>query len=667
MTVRLSPIQAATRRDAFGPVHQPVSEEPWSGGPRPDEGVRPTAFPLRQLFMRRSISVARLRLVAALLIVAACSCREKAETDVRPTATSGTEPSKADGASGKQVVTRHDREPSKPRSSNDPAAVTKSSVAQGLKVASPSDNVKVVTIGDRLRFEDVAGRLGIQHRYDNGATGQSLMIEATGGGAGWFDFDLDGRLDLYLTQGGNPTKPGSPEQPPDRLFRQLDDGTFRDVAGLARTAERGYTQGVSMADFDQDGFPDIYVTNVGPNVLYRNNGDGTFENVTDAAGVAERLWSSSAAWGDLDLDGDLDLYVCNYVNFDPINPRICRNTKGVPSMCHPQLMEAVPDHCFINLGDGTFHEEARQRGLFGDGNKALGVAIADLNNDGLPDVFVANDTTPNFLFVNQGGGQFVEAAMLLGCAVSGDGLPQANMGVGVGDYDRNGFLDIYVTHFVNEWNTLYQNLGTRGFHDVSGMTGLVRPPLTKLGFGTVMHDFDRDGLQDLFVTNGHIDDHRSEGGEWAMTAQTLSFDGRRWHDVSATAGDYFRHKVIGRGVASGDFDDDGRLDLAVVHQDANVAVLKNVSQGGHWLKVRLFGRTSNRSAIGTRVVVRVGDDSWMQELAGGTSYCSSHEPALLFGLGDVLAPVRVSIRWPNGHEQELNDISVDRVLRVVEE
>ncbi|MEK6260409.1 MAG: CRTAC1 family protein [Planctomycetota bacterium] len=540
-------------------------------------------------------------------------------------------------------------------------------MSQGLKVATPSRDVKVVMISDRLRFEDVASQLGIQHRYDNGAAGQSLMVEATGGGAGWFDFDLDGRLDLYLTQGGNPAKPGSPEQPPDRLFRQVDEGSFRDVADRAGTAERGYSQGVVMADFDQDGFADIYVTNVGSNVLYRNNGDGTFENVTDAARVADQLWSSSAAWGDLDLDGDLDLYVCNYVDFDPSHPRICRNSKGVPAMCHPNQMQAVPDHCFINLGDGTFHEEARQRGLFGDGNKGLGVAIADLNNDGLPDVFVANDTTPNFLFVNQGGGQFVESAMLLGCAVSGDGLPQANMGIGLGDYDRNGFLDIYVTHFVNEWNTLYQNLGPRGFHDVSGMTGLVRPPLTKLGFGTVMHDFDRDGLQDLFVANGHIDDHRSEGGEWAMTPQVLSYDGRRWHEVSATAGDFFRHKVIGRGVASGDFDDDGRLDLAVVHQDANAAVLRNVSQGGHWLKVRLVGRTSNRSAIGSHVVVRAGNDSWMQELAGGTSYCASHEPALLFGLGEVSTPVRISIRWPNGHDQELNGISVDRIVRMVEE
>ena len=629
MTVRHLPTGPTTRRDAFF-------------------GARPC-------------------LVAALLIVATCSCRERAEKNVRQTAITGTEASLAGEASGEKVIDKNRREHPRPPSSNDPAAGTTPSVAQGLKVAGPSSDVKVVTIGDRMRFEDVASRLGIQHRYDNGATGQSLMVEATGGGAGWFDFDLDGRLDLYLTQGGNPAKPASPEQPADRLFCQRDDGTFHDVAGLAGTGERGYTQGVSMADFDQDGFPDIYVTNVGPNVFYRNNGDGTFENVTEAAGVADRLWSSSAAWGDLDLDGDLDLYVCNYVNFDPVNPRICRNAKGVPSMCHPQLMEAVPDHCFINLGDGTFREEAAERGLFGQGNKALGVTIADLNNDGLPDVYVANDTTPNFLFVNRGGGRFVESAMLVGCAVSGDGLPQASMGIGLGDYDRNGFLDLYLTHFVNEWNTLYRNLGPQGFHDVSGITGIVKPTLKKLGFGTVMHDFDHDGWQDVFVANGHIDDHRSEGGEWAMAAQVLSFDGRRWHDVSATTGDYFRHKVIGRGVASGDFDDDGRLDLAVAHQDTNAAVLKNVSKCGHWLKVRLHGRTSNRSAIGSRVVVRAGDDSWMQELVGGTSYCASHEMALLFGLGDVSAPVRVSIRWPNGYERELNDIGVDQVLRVVEE
>ncbi len=602
-----------------------------------------------------------------MMIVVVCSCRARTEPSAVPPTTTGAEVPHASGPPDKLVVTNSNRENSKPPSSNGPATVTKSSVAQGLKLASPPDSVKVVTIGDRLRFEDVARQLGIQHRYDNGAAGQSLMVETTGGGAGWFDFDLDGRLDLYLTQGGNPAKPGSPDQPPDRLFRQQGDGTFHDVADLAGTDERGYSQGVVMADFDQDGFPDIFVTNLGPDVLYRNNGDGTFENLSDAAGVADPLWGSSAAWGDLDLDGDLDLYVCNYLEFDPVHPRLCLGKKGTPVICHPSVLDAVPDHCFINLGDGTFREESAERGLFGEGNKALGVAIADLNNDGLPDVFVANDTTPNFLFVNRGGGQFVESAKLLGCALSGEGLSQANMGIGLGDYDRNGFLDLYVTHFVEEWNTLYQNLGPRGFHDVSGMTGLVRRPLTKLGFGTVMHDFDRDGLQDLFVANGHIDEHRSDGGEWAMVPQAMSFDGRRWHEVSATAGDYFRHKVVGRGVASGDFDDDGRLDLAVVHQDSNSAILKNVSQGGHWLKVRLLGRISNRSAIGTRVVVRAGDDSWMQELAGGTSYCSSHEPALLFGLGDFSAPVRVSIRWPNGREQELNDVSVNRVLRVIEE
>ena len=594
----------------------------------------------RSAIRRDAITGARRPLIAVLLIVVVGSCRERTETN--------------------------DRVPANTPSSDVPSPVPTPSVGQGLKVASPSHDVAIVTIGDRLRLEDVASRLGIQHRYDNGATGRSLMVETTGGGAGWFDFDLDGRLDLYLTQGGNPARPGSPDQPPDRLFRQQDDGTFHDVADLAGTAERGYSQGVAMADFDQDGFPDIYVTNVGPNVLYRNNGDGTFANLSDAAGVADPLWSSSAAWGDLDLDGDLDLYVCNYLEFDPVHPRLCLNKLGTPTVCHPSFLEAVPDHCFINLGDGTFREESAERGLFGDGNKALGVAIADLNNDGLPDVYVANDTTPNFLFVNRGGGHFVESAMLLGCAVSADGLPQASMGVGLGDYDRNGYLDLYLTHFVDEWNTLYRNLGTRGFHDVSGVTGLVKPTFKNLGFGTVMQDFDHDGWQDLFVSNGHIDEHRSDGGESAMAPQVMSFDGRRWHDVSATAGDFFRHKVIGRGVASGDFDDDGRLDLAVVHQDSNSAVLRNISQGGHWLKVRLTGRISNRSAIGTRVVVRAGDDSWMQELAGGTSYCSSHEPALLFGLGDVSTPVRVSIRWPNGREQELNDIAVDRVLCVIE-
>lgn len=508
------------------------------------------------------------------------------------------------------------------------------------------------------RFHDIATELGVDFTYTNGASGRVLMVEATGGGAGWLDFDGDGLLDLYLCQGGDPATDNPDREPIDQLFRQVAPSQFVNVTVPASVKEQKYSQGIAVGDFDDDGFDDIFVTNVGADSLFRNQGDGTYQDISVSAGVTDKLWSTSAAWSDLDGDGDLDLYVCNYVDYDPYHPLICGSGTRAGT-CHPMHVAAVPDECFMNQGDGTFTAESQLRGLFGPDNKALGVAIADFNNDGRPDVYVANDTTPNFLFINQGGGQFVESASLLGGAVSRDGLPQASMGIAVGDYDQNGWLDLYSTHFTRESNTLYKNLGVTGFQDVTGLVGLHSPTLSKLGFGTIMADFNQDGHEDIFVTNGHVDDWRHKGDDYEMEAQVFSFEGPRFVECSATAGQHFTRKLIGRGVARGDFDDDGDWDLAIAHQNAPTAILRNDSDRGNWLKVRCIA-ASNRHGIGARVLLRQGNRTLTQELTGGTSYCASHEATLIFGLGNQGSPVELEIRWPDGFLQVVKDVEVNQ-------
>lgn len=541
-------------------------------------------------------------------------------------------------------------------------AVPQKVVAPAPPVVLPVRSVKPAP--DRLttfpEFQEVAAELGVAFTYANGASGRVLMVEATGGGAGWLDYDGDGLLDLYLCQGGNPAAEDRNGEPLDQLFRQVRTGRFEPVALSSGIVETGYGQGVSVADFDDDGFDDIYVTNVGPNSLLRNQGDGTYQDVSVAAGVANALWSSSSAWADLDGDRDLDLYVCNYVDYDAYHPIPC-GTADKPGTCHPMHVDGVPDECYFNQGDGTFTAEARARGLFGPENKGLGVVIADLNNDGSPDVYVANDTTPNFLFVNDGAGRFSESAHLLGCAVSRDGHAQASMGVALGDYDRNGWLDLYCTHFTKESNTLYKNLGPTGFQDITGLAGLHTPTLKNLGFGTIMTDFNQDGHEDIFVTNGHVDDWRQKGDDYEMAPQLFSFEGPRFVECSSTAGAFFAQKRIGRGAARGDFDGDGDWDLAVVHQNAPTAILRNDSKRGNWLKLRCIA-TGNRRGIGARVVLRQGQATFTQELAGGVSYCSAHEDSLIFGLGVDASPADLEIRWPDGSRQTLMAQPVNREL-----
>ena len=515
-------------------------------------------------------------------------------------------------------------------------------------------------------FRDAASRARITFTHSNGAQGEKLLVESTGGGAGWLDYDRDGFCDLYLVQGGATADDDRSDQPSNRLYRNQGDGSFRRSGPRAGVTERGYAQGVAIADFDNDGFDDIYVTNVASNVLFHNMGDGTFRNVTESSRTDVPDWSTSAAWADLDQDGDLDLYVCNYVEYDVFHPLLCVfNNK--PAQCKPDAMEPVADSCFFNQGDGTFRERAAELGLKGEGNRGLGIVVADLvNNDGVPELYVANDTTANFLFVNDGNGNYIDQARQLGCATDSRGRAQGSMGVAVADFDGNGWLDLYVSHFETEHNTLYSNDGGL-FTDISAQSELAKPSDPFVGWGTVMADFNMDGRCDIFVTNGGFDQimHKTQSDQFS---HLYSFQPEKstWIQCTLLAGPYFDRLAVGRGVAAADYDNDGDLDLCVVHQETPTALLENVSTRGHWLKLRLVGRSSNRTAIGTRVRVTQGEKTLYQELAGGTSYCASPEAVLIFGLGDSDLPCSAEIQWPSGITEHSQPLDVDQELLFIE-
>ncbi len=521
-----------------------------------------------------------------------------------------------------------------------------------------------------VQFRDVAREVGIRFQFEPRRQGEFFMGETTGGGGGWLDFDADGWLDLYLVQGCR--LPHDPQSSDDRnqLFRNRGDGTFEPVTDSAAVGDNHYGQGLAAGDIDNDGFTDLYVSNYGPDVLFRNNGDGTFSDVTADAGTDCPLYGTSCAFGDLDCDGDLDLYVANYIVWNDARPPFCRGgSNGVRGYCGAEAFAGQPDVLYRNDGDGHFSDISLPSGIGSFLGRGLGVVIADLDNDRLPDIYVANDRDPCYYFQNRGGLRFEENGLVGGCAVNGQGQPTAAMGVGCGDYDGDGNLDIFITNFRLETNTLFRNLGSQGFVDQTRQANLSLPSLAMVAWGTEFVDVDNDGWLDLFIANGNTHDHKDPSILYAMEPQLFrNLGGSSFADVGRQAGEYFRRRWQGRAAAFADYDNNGTCDIAVIHQEMPIALLQNSSDHeNHWLGVELIGRQSNRSGLGVRVRADVEGRLVVREATGGGSYLAANDRRIVIGLGKNQSSDRLTIEWPAGRKHEVSTVTGGRYLRFVEE
>jgi len=529
----------------------------------------------------------------------------------------------------------------------------------------------------QIRFEDIAGKAGLKFELRNGAVGEFHQPELMVGGVAVLDYNNDGCMDIFFTNGA--AMPSLKKTGPEyfnRLFRNNCDGTFTDVTEKAGLAGEGYSIGVAVADYDNDGYPDIFVAGVNRNILYHNRGDGTFEDVTEKAHLGGldprygKLWSIAAAWVDVDNNGWLDLVVTNYVQWDPKLEPACGSPQK-PLYCDPRAYHDTPNQLFRNNRDGTFTDITESSGLGAQLGKGMGVAIADYDGDGLMDIFVANDTVPNFLFHNLGHGKFEEAGMLAGVALNDDGRPVASMGADFRDFDNDGRPDLIFTAMINDTFPLFRNTGgAPAFEDDTARTGLAVATRALTGWGIGLYDFDNDGFKDVFTANSHfpaLDSYLGRAPALPNSVFRNRGDGR-FEDVSKTAGADFQLAGQHRGVAFADFDNDGRLDAVVSNVNGPARLFHNVTaNAGHWLALKLTGTRSNRDGIGARVAVTLTSGRKLyNHCTTSVGYASSSEPLVRFGLGEQAAAKLIQIRWPSGQVQELRDVAADRVVSVRE-
>ena len=522
-------------------------------------------------------------------------------------------------------------------------------------------------------FTDVSGEAGIRFVHDNAKSEEKYLVETMGSGCAFFDYDQDGRLDVFFVNGGRTPAYRPDRMPENALYRSDGDGTFTEVTGQAGVASNlGFGMGAFTGDFDNDGYPDLYISGYGSSTLYHNNRDGAFADVTQRAGVAnEGNWGTAAAWFDYDNDGHLDLIVTNYLDYEYSGNVYCGERQaGARMYCHPQNYDGVPPTLYRNHGDGTFDDVSEAAGITGQKAKALGIVAADFNNDGWVDFFIANDSIRNLLYLNQQDGTFEDVTLLSGTGYSQDGVAEAGMGVDAGDFNGDGLLDIFVTHLDFELDRLYQNRGEMDFVDATLISGIGRKAVLNSGFGTRFFDFDLDGWQDLLIVNGHVLDNVSyyrPAVQYAEKKMLFRNVQGKFHDVSETQGAFFAKPSVGRGLALGDYDNDGDLDVLVSNNgQAGELVRNDRSEGNHWLALSLQGVTSNRDGIGSRITVAAGGRAQYAQATGGTSYLSSSDRRIFFGLGNQSKADLVEILWPSGTVDRLEEVSADQFLTVKE-
>ena len=605
-------------------------------------------------------------LAAALALGAGCNTRGTADNPPRPAVgATAPAPSKPDGASQAKSISKIEGD----RMANlAPLAVGKS-VPQD-----PSP----------FRFAEVAKEAGIDFVEVSGMEAATKHFPtANGSGVAMFDYDNDGKIDLYFAT-GTYFPVGSRKTGPNKLYKNLGGGKFKDVTKESGLGFEGYCHGVIAGDIDDDGDADVFLCNCGPNVLYLNNGDGTFTDISKKAGVDRDGWSSGGALLDFDNDGDLDIYVANYGRWKlPDDDEYCGDkARGVRLYCSPRSIKTVKHYLYRNNGDHTFTDVIDEV-IFDPVTKAFrgradghgfGVVAADLDLDGKIDLWVANDMNPNFTFRNRGDGTFEDITEQSGAGFNANGNTQSGMGVDAEDVNGDGLPELFVTNFSNEADTLYQNLGHASFLDNTPFFGLGPDSMPYVKWGTGLCDFDNDGWPDCFVANGHVDDNRRlleppqlvDYEEPPLLHRNI--DGRRFKIATRDVGPYFDTKHVGRGAAFGDLDDDGDIDIVVNHKDAPPAVLRNdtPANGNTWIRLHLVGTKSNRDAIGTLIKVQVGPRTIWRQRRGGGSLMSTNDGRVLSGLGRAQVIDKITLRWPSGTEQILKDVKPGQTLKVVE-
>jgi len=555
--------------------------------------------------------------------------------------------------------------------------------AIAVAIAIVSIRVGVSQTPANVQFVNASAQSGITFKHVNGASPDRHLYEIMSGGGLFFDYDNDGWLDVFLVDGGSLTNAAIDKTSQHRLYRNRGNGTFQDVSASSGITHAGYGMGACAADVNNDGWIDLYVTSVGINALYQNNGGkpaspkpgegGAFTDVTKAAGVAGApMFSASCAFADVDRDGDVDLFVVNYVDARVDNNTFCGDVgRKYRIYCHPLTFAALRNTLYRNNGSGVFTDVSKESGILDHRGNGLGVVFGDYDDDGWVDAFVANDSTPNFLFHNEAGRRFSETALLAGVSVASDGMPRAGMGTDFGDYDGDGDLDLFVSNHELEAHTLFRNLGKGLFEDATFPSGVGPATLPYVGFGAVFVDYDNDADLDLGIVNGHVMNSPGHVRPGATEAQRKLLlrngGGGRLTDVGRQSGPGFASEKVGRTLVAGDIDNDGDLDLLVTNNGGNAELLRNEGgTGNNAVLIQLVGTKSNRSAVGARVRLTTGGMTQVREVKAGSSYLGQNDLRVHVGLGKSAKIDRLEVRWPNGQNEVIEGAAVNQILTVTE-